>query len=50
MDEKGKVVLAINNEVQQLTIKSGDSNDGEKVMTMSKDLGALELYPVSIKV
>jgi coatomer subunit beta' len=50
MDEKGKIVLAINNEVQQLTIKGGDSNEGEKVATTSKDLGTLELYPISITV
>jgi coatomer subunit beta' len=48
MDDKGKIILAVHNEITSLSIKGGDSNDGEKVATVSKDLGTLELYPIRI--
>lgn len=50
MDDKGKIIMAIHNEIQQITIKSSvDSTTSGELKTTVKDLGALELYPVSIQ-
>lgn len=49
MDDKGKIIYALHNDVQLLSIKGTDTQDGEKVSTTPKDLGTLEIYPFKIQ-
>eukprot|EP00761_Pharyngomonas_kirbyi_P013320 gb/GECH01013348.1/.p1 GENE.gb/GECH01013348.1/~~gb/GECH01013348.1/.p1 ORF type:complete len:859 (+),score=194.26 gb/GECH01013348.1/:1-2577(+) len=51
MDNNGKVVFAVNSEIQQMNVKSGasDAADGEKLALPSRDLGTCDIYPHSLK-
>lgn len=51
MDRNGKVVFAVNSEIQQMNVKSGDSDaaDGEKLDLPARDLGTVDVYPHSLK-
>jgi coatomer subunit beta' len=47
MDRKGKIIWALNNDIQQLAIKEPKEGgvDGEKIALPSKDLGTSDVYP-----
>jgi coatomer subunit beta' len=52
MDSKGRVILAVHNDIKQLTIKKSEEiiTDGEKSEVQTKELNTTEMYPQSLKV
>lgn len=52
MDRKGKIIWALNNDIQQLAIKDPKEGvlDGEKIALPSKDLGTSDVYPQQMMV
>eukprot|EP01027_Heterolobosea_sp_BB2_P002946 GEZU01004435.1.p1 GENE.GEZU01004435.1~~GEZU01004435.1.p1 ORF type:complete len:992 (-),score=264.33 GEZU01004435.1:172-3147(-) len=51
MDVNGKIIWSVNNEIQQLNIKSAadDVVDGEKIVVPAKELGTCEIFPQYLK-
>ncbi|KAL0477356.1 COPB2 [Acrasis kona] len=50
MDKKGKIIWALNHDIQQLAIKDKDQfQDGEKIALPSKELGTSDVYPQTMQ-
>lgn len=50
MDSSGKIICSLNNEIQQLNVKTTEQQaDGEKIILPVKELGTCETFPHSMK-